>query len=256
MVAARFGFSSGSLSSSQSQSTISSTLSSTTKRISPLPVPPPSPGSLPSSLAGCSTSPGLPRPWPAPWPVCASSRRKRECSRNFTGTATVRLGRVIRSEPASRSGRLSFTAARTFWLCRSQSLAPLEKSSYQGVSAAMRIMVLPWEKGSGPFSWKQSWPACNPEKGPDPFSSFSFLCQQRRHVVERFTGAVGVVAVLVDQALLDHRDFLAGLGVGPLGGAHPAQHIPALLAAVLLARVPQRGVAVEVVRGGALVGVA
>src|SRR5918995_665161 len=217
MVAERFGLSSASL-------------SSTTKRISPLPVPPPSPGSVPSSLPGCSTSPGWPRPWPAPWPVCASSRRKRECSRNLTGTATVRLGRVIRSEPARRSGRLSLTAERTFWLCRSQSLAPRENSSYQGVSAAMRmVMVLPGEKGSGPSSQKRNgWRrACGPEKGPDPFSCVSFLGQESGHVVQGLARAVVVVAVLVDQALLHHGDLLARLVIRARGGAHQAQHVAA-----------------------------
>src|SRR5258706_5391732 len=214
MVAERRGLSSGSFSSSQSQSTISSTLSSTTKRISPSPVPPER-WSAPGSRPGCSTWPGSPRPWPAPWLTAASARRRRACSRNLTGTITVRLlGPVIRSDPASSSGSPPFTASRTFWLCRSQSRAPGETRSYQGVPAATRIVI-------------------------------SFLGEQRRHVVERLAGAVRVVAVLVDQALLHHRDLLPRLVVGAGRRAHQAQHVAALLEEILLDRVVQRRVAVE-----------
>src|SRR5690349_13728553 len=169
-------------------------------------------------------SPGSPRPWPAPWCTCGSARRSRACSRNLTGTATVRLpGRVIRSLPASRSGSVSFTASRTFWLCRSQSLAPRENSSYQGVSAAMRMVT-------------------------------SFLRQQRGHVVERLAGAVAVVAILVDQALLHHRDLLPRLVVRPRRRGDEAQHVAALLEQVLLDRVVQRRVRVEGELLAALVG--
>src|SRR5207237_7717953 len=129
-------------------------------------------------------SPGSPRPWPAPWFTCASASRRRACSRNLTGTATVRLPLpVIRSELASSSGSVSFTASRTFSLWRNQSRAPRENRSYHGVSAAIRIVT-------------------------------SFLGEQRGDVIERFARAVRVVAVLVDQALLDHRDLLARLVVG------------------------------------------
>src|SRR5258705_1298398 len=192
MVAERRGLSSGSFSSSHSQSTISSILSSTTKRISPSPVPPER-WSAPGSRPGCSPWPGSPRPWPAPWLTAASVRRRRACSRNFTGTITVRLlGPVIRSAPASNSGSPPFTASQTFWLCRSQSRAPREKRSYQGVSAAILIKKL-------------------------------LLCEQRGDVIQRLAGAVRVVAVLVDQALLDHRDLLPRLVVRARGGAHQAQ---------------------------------
>jgi hypothetical protein len=126
---------------------ISSSFISTTKRISPFSVPPDcaaSPGSRPR----CSTSPGSPRPCPAPCWEAGSARRKRECSRNFTGTMTLRLlpGRVMRSSPERISGRVFFTASRTFWLWRSQSLAPRENRSYHGVSAAMRTI----------YSWASS----------------------------------------------------------------------------------------------------
>src|SRR3954463_1948914 len=215
MVAVRFGFRSGSLSSSQIQSMISSSFISTTKRISPFSVPPDCDCASPLSRPGCSTSPGW--PWPCPAPCCelGSARRKRECSRNFTGTITVRflLSPVIRSSPERISGSVFLTASRTFWLCRSQSRAPLEKRSYHGVSAAIRIM--------------------------------SFLGEQAGHVVQRFAGAVRVVAVLVDQPLLDHRDLLAGLVVGPGARGDQAQHVAALLEEVLLNRVVQRRVAVE-----------
>src|SRR3954467_1274280 len=215
MVAVRLGLSSGSFSSSQSQSTISSTLSSTTKRISPSPVPPCWPCASPSSRPGCRISPGSPLPWPAPWCTCASARRRRECSRNFTGTATVRLaGPVIRSAFASRSGSVSLTASRTFSLWRSQSRAPREKSSYHGVSAAMRMVI-------------------------------SFLGEQRGDVVQRLARAVGVIAVLVDQALLHHRDLLARLVVGARRRAHEAQHVAPAVEQVLLDRVVQRRVRVE-----------
>src|SRR5580765_5853143 len=217
MVAERRGLSSGSFSSSHSQSTISSTLSSTTKRISPSPVPPWR-ASAPGSRPGCSTSPGSPRPWPAPCCTLASARRSRACSMNLTGTTTVLLvGPVIRSEPARSSGSPPFTASRTLWLCRSQSRAPLEKRSYPGVSAAMRSVTV----------------------------ARSLLRQQRRYVVEGFTGAVRVVAVLVDEALLDHGNLLPRLVVGTRGRAHQAQHVAALLEQVLLDRVVQRRVRVE-----------
>src|SRR3982751_4955176 len=214
MLLMRFGFNSGSFSSSHSQSTISSIFSSTAKRISPSPVPPAWPCWSPSSRPGCSTSPGSPFPCPAPCCTCASERRKRECSRNFTGTATVRLGRVIRSAPARRSGSVSFTASRTFSLCRSQSRAPLEKRSYQGVSAEMRRVI-------------------------------SFLGEERRHVVERLASAVRFVAVLVYQALLDDGDLLARVVVRARGRGDQAQHVAPALEEVLLHRVVQRSVRVE-----------
>src|SRR3989442_4760743 len=224
IVALRLGLSSGSLSSSHSQSTISSSLSSTTKRISPSLVPPAWPCSPPSSRPGCSTSPGSPRPWPAPCCTEASASRSRECSRNLTGTATVRLpGPVIRSELARSSGSVSLTASRTFSLWRSQSRAPREKRSYQGVSAARRIVTL-------------------------------FLREQRRYVVERLARAVRVVGVLVDQALLDHRDLLARLVVRACRRGDQAQHVAAALEEILLDRVVQRRVAVERELLAALVG--
>src|SRR5678815_3412962 len=211
MVAERRGLSSGSFSSSHSQSTISSTLSSTTKRISPSPVPPWR-ASAPGSRPGCRICPGSPRPWPAPWLTAAAARRRRACSRNFTGTITVRLlGPVIRSAPASSSGSPPFTASRTLWLCRSQSRAPLEKRSYQGVSAAIRSVT----------------------------TERSLLRQQGGDVVERLARAVRVVAVLVDQALLHHGDLLPRLVVRARGRAHQAQHVAALLEEILLDRVVQ-----------------
>src|SRR6476646_5648250 len=224
MVAVRLGLRSGSLSSSQIQSMISSSFISTTKRISPFSVPPDCDWASPLSRPCCSTSPGWPWPWPAPCCELGSARRKRECSRNFTGTITVRflLSPVIRSSPERISGSVFLTASRTFWLCRSQSRAPLEKRSYQGVSAAILIMT-----------------DCL-----FPFLSL-LLRQECRYVIERFARAVRVVAVLVDQPLLDHRDLLAGLVVGPGARGHPAPHVAALLEEVLLHRVVQRRVAVE-----------
>src|SRR5919197_5302018 len=215
MLAVRLGLSSGSFSSSQSQSTISSTFSSTTKRISPSPVPPAWPASPPSSRPGCRMSPGSPLPCPAPCCTCASASRRRECSRNFTGTATVRLpGRVIRYELERSSGSVSFTASRTFSLWRSQSRAPREKRSYQGVSAATRIVI-------------------------------SFLCEQRGDVVKRLASAVRVVPVLVHEALLPHGDLLPGLVIGPRGRAHQPQHVAPALEQILLHRVVQRRVRIQ-----------
>src|SRR3954467_1942847 len=215
MVAGRLGLSSGSFSSSHSQSTISSTLSSTTKRISPSPVPPCWPCASPSSRPGCKMSPGSPLPWPAPCCTCASERRKRACSRNLTGTATVRLpGRVIRSEFASSSGSVSFTASRTFSLWRGQSRAPLEKRSYQGVSAAMRMVT-------------------------------SFLREEGGDVVQRFARAVRVVAVLVHQPLLHHRYLMARLIVGARRRGDQPQHVAPALEEILLDRVVQRRMRIE-----------
>src|SRR5688572_4560562 len=176
---------------------ISSSFISTTKRISPFSVPPDCDCASPRSRPGCSTSPGWPRPWPAPCCEAGSARRKRECSRNFTGTITVRflLEPVIRSSPERISGRVFLTASRTFWLWRSQSRAPLEKRSYQGVSAAILTMRR------------------------------SFLGEQRGHVVERFARAMRVVAVFVHQPLLDHRDLLPRLVVGTRARGYEAQHV-------------------------------
>src|SRR5256885_1622915 len=154
--------------------------------------------SLTSEIGSSSTaspSPGSPRPWPAPCWVLASAGRSRACSRNLTGTATVRLPLPVMRSPLDRSsGSVSLTASRTFSLCRSQSLAPLEKRSYQGVSAAMRIVT-------------------------------SFLGEQRGDVIQRFAGAVRVVAILVHQALLHHGDLLPGLVIRTGGRADQPQHV-------------------------------
>src|SRR4051794_33143024 len=95
----------------------------------------------------------------------------------------------MRSEPATRSGSVCFTASRTFWLCLSQSRAPREKRSYQGVSAAILIKK-------------------------------SLLGEQCGDVIERLPGAVRVVAVFVHQALLHHGDLLPRVVVRTGGGAH------------------------------------
>ena len=92
MVAARLGLSSGSFSSSHSQSTISSILSSTHE--ADLAVA----GAAGLALLVAFLAPGLQHvaglaacPGRRPAAPAHRDRRKRECSRNFTGTATVRL---------------------------------------------------------------------------------------------------------------------------------------------------------------------
>ena len=52
-----------------------------------------------------------------------------------TGTRTLRAPPPSTSAPAIISGRWRWMASRTFSLCRSQSRAPRENSSYQPVMA-------------------------------------------------------------------------------------------------------------------------
>src|SRR5262249_55252313 len=123
-------------------------------------------------------------------------------------------GRVIRSELARSSGSVSFTASRTFSLWRSQSRAPREKRSYQGVSAATRIVI-------------------------------SFLREQRSDVVERLASAVRVVPVLVHEALLHHGDLLPRFLVRPRRRAYQAQDVAPAFEQILLDCVMQRSVRIE-----------
>src|SRR5919108_410266 len=76
------------------------------------------------------------------------------------------------------------------------------------------------------------------------FTASFLLCEEGGHVVQRLARAVRVVAVLVDEPLLHHGDFLPRLLVGPRAGAHQTQHVAALLEQVLLDCVVQRRVAV------------
>src|SRR5580693_7630260 len=96
-----------------------------------------------------------------------------------TGTRTVRAPPLMMSDPATICGRCSRTAARIFSLCRNQSRAPREKSSYQpligGRSGAMAAALL--------------------------------LRQKRCHVTQGFLGAVFVVAIFLDESLL-HDGYL------------------------------------------------
>ena len=195
MVAVRLGLSSGSFSSSHSQSTISSTFSSTTKRISPFAGAAGCACSSPSSRPGCSTSPGSP---------CALAGALLRLGVGADGSASARgtspapapcglpaPRHQVRARDRTRAA-CPCTASRTFSLCRSQSRAPREKRSYQ-----RRLCG-------------------DPDHEPG-----SLLREQRGHVVQRFARAVRVVAVLVDQPLLDHRDLLARLVVGPRGSRSP-----------------------------------
>src|SRR4029077_17883331 len=111
--------------------------------------------------------------------------RKRACFSMRIGTRTVRsCGRVSRSGPLSRSGKLLLTDSRTFSLCRSQSRAPRENSSYHGISAAMRDARGRFSDGS-------------------LMAALSLLRQQRGHVVERFARAVLIVAIFVHHPFFD-----------------------------------------------------
>src|SRR5262249_40904136 len=149
------------------------------------------------SVGLASTSPGLPSPWPTPALSSVSRRRKRECSRKRTGTWTVLSARGRTSLFAMSSGNFSRTAERTLSLCLSQSRAPREKRSYQCRSAPGRSM-----KSDDLVSTARS-------------SLPLLLRQQGSHVVERLFRAVRVVAVLLDQPLLDSGNLLLGVLVGP-----------------------------------------
>src|SRR5580658_3007823 len=114
-----------------------------------------------------------------------------------TGTRTVRALSLITSPPAMISGRLARTASRTFSSCRSQSRAPRENSSYH--FAALSGGCPPPFPPSSSIGFT----------GTPFFRAPLLLSQQCGHVAERLLGAVLVVAVLTDQALLHHRDLLA-----------------------------------------------
>src|SRR5271170_1911747 len=147
-----------------------------------------------------------------------------------TGTRTVRAPPLMMSEPATICGRCSRTAARIFSLCRSQSRAPRENSLYQplmrGRSGPSVFMVAPqlgWRHGRG-----------------------LLLRQQRGDVTQSLLGAVFVIAIFLDQPLLDDGYFLTGFIVGSGGGGHQSQHIATLLEEILLDGLANARVAAEV----------
>src|SRR5271157_4215177 len=102
-----------------------------------------------------------------------------------TGTCTVRAPSLMMLDPATICGRCSRTAARIFSLCRSQSRAPRENSSYQPLMSGRSgpaesvFMVAPysgWRHGCG-----------------------LLLRQKRRDVAQGLFGAVFVVAIFFDE---------------------------------------------------------
>src|SRR5690625_4784902 len=143
-----------------------------------------------------------------------------------TGTCTVRLsGRDITSEWAIRSGSACCTASRIFSLCRSQSRVPRENKSYQRLP-------------------------CSPARVSDRLmqaylSDPLLLRQQRGHIVERFAGAMRVVAVLCDHALLHGGDLLLRLIIRTRHRRHQTQHIAPLLEQIFLHRLFQAAMAIE-----------
>src|SRR5215472_18672214 len=138
-----------------------------------------------------------------------------------TGTRTVRAPPLTTLPPARMSGRLFLTASRTFSLWRNQSRDPRENRSYQPVISGVCA-------SSGA-----------------PFIPVLLLREQRRHVVERFLGAVSVVAVFADQPFLHHRDLVARVIVRARARGDQAQHLAPLLEQVLLDGLVQTDVARE-----------
>src|ERR1700761_3344843 len=130
-----------------------------------------------------------------------------------TGTRTVRAVSLITSPLAMIFGRCSRTASRTFSSCRSQSRAPRENRSYH--------LASPSELDSSPLA------------AMTVLRRHLLLCQQCRDVAQRFLGTVLVVAILLDQSLLNHGYLLPRLIVGARGRSHEPQHIAALLEQVL-----------------------
>src|SRR5579872_3117690 len=112
-----------------------------------------------------------------------------------TGTRTVRAPSLMTSPPAMISGRLARTASRTFSSWRSQSRAPRENSSYH--FAALSGGLPPRFPPSSSIGFT----------GTPFFRAALLLREQRGDVAQRLLGAVLIVAVFGDQALLHHRDL-------------------------------------------------
>src|SRR5271165_1840918 len=132
-----------------------------------------------------------------------------------TGTRTVLAPPLMMSDPATICGRCSRTAARIFSLCRSQSRAPRENSLYQPAMSGR----------SGPLA---SLGMVAPQLGWC-HGCCLLLRQQRGDVTQRFFGAVFVIAIFLDESLLDDGYLLPGFIVGPGRGGHQAQHVAPLL---------------------------
>src|SRR5580658_8781029 len=151
-----------------------------------------------------------------------------------TGTRTVRAPSLITSAPAMISGRLARTASRTFSSWRSQSRAPREKSSYHLAAPALS----PRFSSTGLTSLLVHLFAAR------RYCRVAlFLCEERCDVTERFLGAVLVVTIFCYQPLLDHRDLLAGILIGPRRRSDEPQHVATLLEQVLLDGFAHAGVA-------------
>src|SRR5258708_6595912 len=139
-----------------------------------------------------------------------------------TGPRTGGAPPLTTPPPAMISGRLARTASRIFSSWRSQSRAPRENSSYH--LAALRGGCPP------PLP-----PSSSMGITGTPFSAAALLLrEQRGDVTQRFLGAVLVVAVFADEALLHHRDLLAGFVVRARRRSHQPQHVAPLLEQVLL----------------------
>src|SRR5215470_12231214 len=141
----------------------------------------------------------------------------------------------MRSLSASRSTIWARTAWRTFWLWRSQSRAPREKSSYQGDSVPNRMRLATLSRVM----------ACSPGGKGSASAGCLLLGEQRGHVVERLPRAMLVVGIVVDEALGDRRDLLLRLLLGPGGGGDQPEHVAPLLEEVLRDGVVERRVGVE-----------
>src|SRR5688500_14522846 len=124
-----------------------------------------------------------------------------------TGTRTVLAPPLKTSAPATICGRCCLTASRTLSLCRSQSLAPREKRSYQPASP-------------GPASGVSLMAVSQPP---------SFLREQCRHIAQRFFRTVFVVTILRRQTILHRRNLLTGFIVRTRGRRYESQYITTLL---------------------------
>src|SRR6185369_13042892 len=137
-----------------------------------------------------------------------------------TGTRTVFVESLMTSAPATICGRFSRTESRTFSSCRSQSRAPRENSSYHLVTPEgllpPRSSICLYRRASA-----------------GRVGITLLLCEQCRHVAQRFLCTVFVITVFADQPLLDHRDLLPGVVIRPGGGGNEPQHVATFLEQIL-----------------------
>src|SRR5271167_1332656 len=136
-----------------------------------------------------------------------------------TGTRTVRAPPLMMSDPATICGRCSRTAARIFSLCRSQSRAPRENSSYQPLITG----------GAGPV---ESEFMVAPQLGWRHGRRL-LLRQKRGDVTQSLFGAVFVIAIFLDESLLNDGNLLTSFIVGSRGGGHQAQDVAPFLEEIL-----------------------